>query len=359
MLFQTRNWAVLALVAVALLGSRPRVAQAQYFRAAPTQAAYNAGAAQGANAGFQVGVLNSPYYGPGLYQEGLGSYLSGGADVISAQGQYLIQEQDAKLKEQEVKQSRIDTRRKSFDQWMYERAVRPTLEDERERSRILNLRRARNDPPASEIWSGQALNALLLALQQMQIQGRQGASTPIDPSILQKINVTGQGTVGSLGLLRNDGQLRWPLTLRTSAFKPEVSKMDELGRKAFSQASAGQVDADTIVAMNETLDKLYAQLKRNISKVSANEYIKSKRYLNDLESTIKVLDDPNVSSYATRKWAAKGNSVGELVAEMTRQGLKFAPATPGDEAAYVALHSAMVAYYTLPPAGSAWDPMAK
>jgi hypothetical protein len=42
---------------------------------------------------------------------------------------------------------------------------------------------------------------------------------------------------------------------------------------------------------------------------------------------------------------------------MTRQGLKFARATTADQAAYVALHTGMVAYYVLPDAP--WDPKAK
>jgi hypothetical protein len=36
--------------------------------------------------------------------------------------------------------------------------------------------------------------------------------------------------------------------------------------------------------------------------------------------------------------------VGELVNHMTRQGLRFAPATAGDEAAYLAVQRALAEY---------------
>ena len=74
---------------------------------------------------------------------------------------------------------------------------------------------------------------------------------------------------------------------------------------------------------------------------------------------MRVLDDPNIGKLATRQYAAQGDNVALLVMNMTRQGLKFAPATQGDEPAYTSLHDSMVAFYTLPGPGQAWDPMAK
>ena len=57
---------------------------------------------------------------------------------------------------EQVRQGRIDNRRRSFDEYLYERERRPSQEDERERARLENLRRSRNDPPITEIWSGLA-----------------------------------------------------------------------------------------------------------------------------------------------------------------------------------------------------------
>jgi hypothetical protein len=242
---------------------------------------------------------------------------------------------------------------------MYERKNRPTAEDEREKARLERVRRARNSPPSGEIWSGRALNTLLDAINKMIIQSIPGPIVSLDAATLRRINVTSGVQEGSLGVLRDGGQLRWPLTLRGSTFKKERTKLDKLAAQAYQQATQGAVNADTINDMTETLDGLTAHMKRNIASISANDYIRSKRYLNDLSKTLRVLDDPNVGKFATRKWSAQGDNVGALVMNMTRDGLKFAPATQGDEAAYTSLHNSMVAFYTLPPAGQAWDPMAK
>jgi hypothetical protein len=267
--------------------------------------------------------------------------------------------EQSKLTHEQVRQAKVDTRRKQFDEYLYERQRRPNAEDERERRRLEALRRARNDPPITEIWSGKALNDLLLGINQMLTQGMQGPTVPLDPSILRYINVnSGANAQGSLGLIQDGGKLSWPLTLRTSAFATERKKLDELSPKALSQAQSGEVDGDTLVAMVEAVDTLQAKLKKKVSAISANDYIKAKRFLNDFEQTCKVLQSPDVSKYATRKWSAQGDTVLELVSNMNRNGLRFAPATPGGEAAYVALHRGMVAYLTLDP-NRPWDPYAK
>ena len=48
-----------------------------------------------------------------------------------------------------------------------------------------------------------------------------------------------------------------------------------------------------------------------------------------------------------------------LTANMTQNGVKFAAASPGDEAAYNAMHGALVAYYIWPDQAHRWDVVAK
>jgi hypothetical protein len=291
------------------------------------------------------------------YNGPYGGYLSGAADVINSQGQFLTSTQQAYQMREQTRQAAIDTRRKNFDQNLYERAMAPTLEDDRERARIEQLRRSRNDPPITEIWSGRALNVLLQGIQQQLAQRIEGPRVPLEPSVLSHINVTGSQTGGSLGLLRQDGRLDWPFTLRSAQFKADREKLDQLAYNAYKQAASNSVDVDTIQGMTSAVNSMMAQLRRQVDDISANDYIRAKRYLSELNETITILQDPNVSKYVNQTWSARGNTVGEMTREMTNQGLRFAPATTADQAAYVALHSAMVAYYV--PPDKPWDPMAK
>jgi hypothetical protein len=315
---------------------------------------------QAPGAQFSTVPIPTPVYATNPYVQyngPYGGYLSGAADVINAQGQFMTSTQQAYLQREQVRQAKIDSRRKAFDENLYERAKAPTVEDERERARIENLRRSRNNPPVTEIWSGKALNDLLLAIQQQFNRKIEGPNVPLEESVVKHINVTGSQTGGSLGLLRQDGRLEWPFSLRTSQFKSERDKVDQLAYMAYKQAASNAVNADTIQEMTSAVDSLTAQLKRNVDSIAANDYIKAKRFLNELNDTITILQGPNVAKYVNQTWSAKGNTVGELTREMMRQGLKFARATTADQAAYLALHGGMVAYYVVPD--KPWDPMAK
>jgi hypothetical protein len=297
----------------------------------------------------------NPYAAQSIYP----NYLSGAADVIDSQGQMMVSQQQAYMMKEQVRSAKIDNRRKALDESLYERAVTPTQEDERERQRIENVRRSRNDPPLTEIWSGQALNNLLLAIQQQLDARVPGPNVPLDPEMLRRINVTSGAGGSSLGLLRDGGRLRWPLALRASDFEAERTTVDESAAKAFKQAEYGSVDTDTILNMRNGVDKLQRQLRKEVAEITPNDYVASKRFLNELDNTVRGLQDANVANYAKGTWSARGRDVAELVQNMRQQGLKFAPAVQGEETAYTALHGAMVAYYAGPNVARSWDPLAK
>src|SRR5438270_7028523 len=130
----------------------------------------------------------------------------------------MVSQQKAYLMREQLHQNRIVTRRKNVQAYLYERAVLPTLEDERERSRLENLRRSRNDPPPTEIWSGKALNDLLVGIQKMQAQKVQGPDVPLEEDILKHINVAGGQTSASLGLFRDGGKIQWPMAFAGDDF---------------------------------------------------------------------------------------------------------------------------------------------
>jgi hypothetical protein len=355
---------LIALAGIVIASSVVCLAHAQQTGNLSNQSSDNLPAAR---ASFRSVPITSSYYPPSPYgyypgygyYDPYGGYLSGAADVINAQGQFMMSTQQAYFQREQVRQARLDNRRRAFDEYLYERERRPTLEDERERARLENLRRSRNDPPLTEIWSGKALNDLLLAIEQQQAQGKRGPTVPLDEDMLRNINVTTGTNGGSLGILRDNGRLHWPLELTRSAYQAERRRLDDLAAKAYRQAASGAVDPSVLQEMTSTVDNLQTRLRQNVADVSPSDYIVAKRYLNDLDGAIRVLQDPNVSKYANGKLAAKGGTVSDLVTEMSNKGLRFAPAVAGDEGAYVALHRALVSYAVPPDSYRAWDPLAK
>jgi hypothetical protein len=348
-------------IAVAILGlsvwiNGPSLAHGQVapgnFRLAPIspQTAFNAGAIRGANDGFRAGFrtapLANPYFGGGFYPpyDPLGSALSGAADVISASGQSRINTEQAMQVREQTRQMKIETRRQNFDEWMYEQNNTPTLEDRRERARLQNLRRSANDPPLTEIWDATALNSLFTQIIK-QLPGSEGLAPHVSlaPDVVARINVTSGATLGSIGVIR-DGKLSWPLPLKEEAFDPSRKRLEELIPKAMDQAAAGNPNVDTFHALRNTVDQMNDQVAASVGQISTRDFIEARRYLRELEQSINTLREPDAANFLSKKWVAKGDSVFDLVNFMKEQGLRFAPATRGDQAAYVALQRAMVSF---------------
>lgn len=367
-----------ALVLVVLGGWAPR-SQAQPFQVAPglnVQNPYNAGAMgfnpyTNPNAFFnRMGTsptggfnpyggasmtstpslpspLYPPYGGYGYnFPDPYSGNLMGSAAVINASGQYMLSTQQAMIMQQQVKREKLENRRRVIEEWLWERNNLPTAQDEFERNQRLELRRQQNDPPVNEILSAQALNVLLIDIQKHMgaASDNSGPEVRLDEEILKKINVTppGKGSA-NIGLLKND-KLSWPIALRSPEFKRERDLLDTLTPEAKGQATNGTVDAATIKQLNQSSDRLLQDLAASIKDMPPAQYIEAKRFLNDYKDAVRALSVEDAAHYFNGKYSAKGKTVAELVRNMTREGLRFAPSVPGNESAYLALHRLLAAF---------------
>src|SRR5262249_42424122 len=134
---------------------------------------------------------NNPYTSP-YGESAAGGFLRGTADVINSQGKLVIQLEQAKITKEQAKQAMIDTRRRLFDEIMYERAHTPSFNELREKMAAETLRRSRNTAPITEMWSAKALNDILADLKKLHGKKVFGPDIKLDPDILKQINVLGR-----------------------------------------------------------------------------------------------------------------------------------------------------------------------
>jgi hypothetical protein len=289
---------------------------------------------------------SNPYSG---YYDPYGGYFRGIADLTSAYGKYAIDINRARLLNQEVEQKKIETRRKIFDEWRYERANMPMAEDVRQKTREIDLSRARRDPPLAEVLTGSTLNTLLSHLKESHARKTQqpAPTLALDEEMLKKINVT-SGHGGNIGLLKplaSNGKLSWPLSLRAPTFDQLRRHFESTAEDAVNRAKInGEVDASLMKDLLTDAKLLHKTLEDNVGELSPGQYIEGKRYLNLLDDALRALQDPNVRNYFNRKYEAKGKTVSDLIDNMAKEGLTFAGANPGDEAAYRALQTFLAAY---------------
>ncbi len=292
--------------------------------------------------------LGSPYgyggYG-GYYPDPYTGYLMGVADVTNAQGRYLSQVQQARLLQTQADSAKLDLRRRIAEEAAIERKNWLNPEAERVKGMQAAYERATREPPVTEVLSGQALNDLYNHVYPLQAKGVKVTSIPLDEDMLKQINLTGAGSGGSIALLKDRGRLNWPLALQSPEFDGPRKEITALAADAVNQARLNNpVGAATLRDMMNDVHRMSEALLHNVGEIPPSEYVEAKRYLNQLDSAVRALQDPNVGNQLNQNWAPRARSVSELVDFMGQKGLRFAPATAGDEPAYRHLYQRMLAY---------------
>jgi hypothetical protein len=282
-------------------------------------------------------------YGNPPYSDPSAGYLRGTADVVNAGGSLAIRLEQSRLINQQVVAAKLENHRRIWDQWLYERYNMPTLQDERERTLALATRRALTEPPTTEILSATTLNQLLRSL-----KGKtNGQPIPLDENVLKQINVTvpAGGNLGVLKPARDGNTLNWPQGLKDQAYQVDVKQVNELAVALVKEAEGkGQVDAVRLQNLTPVIARLKTRLNENQHELTVVQIIEAKRFLNQLDGARQALGNPRAAELLTGKLAPQGKTVAELVQNMVKAGLEFAPATDGDEAAYVALYNSLLAY---------------
>src|SRR5262249_27447154 len=152
----------------------------------------------------------------------------GVADVTSGNAQYQKTIQEARELRAKARIAEVDARRRAQDEEDNERKRRPTAVTMRNQDEAAALNEGRDKPPLSSLPDGSALNPLLREVQKQQKVGRRAQSPALDESTLGGVNLTPGNTRGNVGLLKNDGKLRWPAALEGPEFTEARKTINQL-----------------------------------------------------------------------------------------------------------------------------------
>lgn len=276
--------------------------------------------------------------GPGYNS---GAYLQGSASVMQAYGDVINQQEQARITREKANQAKIDTKRKAFDEMMYEKANTPTYTEELTAEKKQYLTRVMNFPVKSEITDGKSLNAMLPYLQDLSSHGAMGSPVPISQSIVNQLNISGSGT-SSVGMLRAGGQVEWPVGLQGKNQKA----LDKLLPEAYSAAASGKLTPKLMKDVRTELKTMRETLRKQVQtdEIDTSSYLQAIEFYNALESSVNALERPDAKKQLGGAYSPRARNVQELIDFMTDQGLKFAPSTPGNENAYQVTHDAFVRY---------------
>jgi hypothetical protein len=286
-----------------------------------------------------------PYGNPYFIQDPANGFMTGLASVVDAQGNYHIQYQQARGIREDVKTKEIDNRRRLFDELRYEQEMTPSAEQLRMEAIMVANRRALNDPPQSEIRAGVSLNNLLRDIMRIESTYQvQGSPVPIAPDVMSRINFTTSTTSGGIGVFRDGGKLLWPIPLRAAQFDEQRKAIDQLAMEAVSQVRSGEITPEVVNGLTKNADDLRQNLRKSVRDMPPGDYMAARRYVEKIQDSVRAIQDPSAANFFNGKFRLQASNVGELVSQMKTSGLTFAPAMAGDDAAYTALHRALVTY---------------
>ena len=294
-----------------------------------------------------VGGYGTGYgYGANPYARNtpMQGYMNGAANVTTANAQYQMTIQQAKQEREKARRSALQTRRATIEERQYELSIQPSAEDLRQKDIRYNLQRARHNPPKTEIWSGGALNDLLRAIQDGQSHGLTGPQVALPADVLKHINLTSGTSRGGVGLLKDDGKLSWPAVLRKDTFDTERNQLNKQIQQAVDQAHSGEVDVNLLDNIDKSLKDLQRHIDAQVEVLSPSQFIQASRYTRELKSGYQVLQQSDVAKFFKSNRTPQGPTVGDLIKQMTKEGLRFGPATSGDESSYTVMHRLLVDY---------------
>ena len=222
--------------------------------------------------------------------------------------------------------------------------------EEKEFQRKIQLVKSQTGVSPTAIWSATDLNVLLDDLKAHPDRG--GQDVALSAEVIRHVNIIPSKSTANAGLLRNSPH--WPELLQRAAFQEEKDQIERLIPELVRQAKAGAVKGADLEALEQKISAMGERLAGMIQDVPDPTYIRAKRFLVDLQSGIKVLRQPDAANYFSPMYGPESKSVRELVQHMSKNGLRFAPATAGDEAAYLAFYHALATYdvsANLQPAG--------
>jgi hypothetical protein len=286
----------------------------------------------------------TPYGGGygGYGQAPFGAELQGYASMINATGKYYGDIQKAALTREQVRQMHFDTIRKriELERWIEDTRLKP--HQLREREMALELNNARGEAQEANITSGRALNTLLASIQKSGLPLSKGPTVPIGGDTLKHINLTSDGTAGNIGMLKDPTKITWPTTLRDPGYDEARKRLDQnLVSVVLSLKEGDPVPENKLKDIRADFKTINDKFGEAADGLTPADYLDARRFLNQLSQAVRALGDKNVGNFFKKNWTPAGQNVAELVDQLTKEGLSFAQATPGDQPSYKVLYLAM------------------
>jgi len=288
------------------------------------------------------------------------------ADFVRALGEYSVDQAEAReIRSRAVRQEIANSveyvqaywdRRSIWEAERLRRYVGPLERKQIQNSKTWERLKDHPDLSGQSIVTGQALNFLLdrLSASAVASQSLGNSATAalagskafqLPPETLHSLRLRQEVAGGQQLVFRADegvsnGIEWWPYLLRDDVFVRDRQTFEKARKKVLASATAGGASPTDFKSLLEAYDALERRFQTRFPKEARlkttstfQHYLTTQRFLQSLGAEIIRLQTTG-SLAGADDLKFQGNNLLDLLVHMSRRGLDFAPAQPGEDAAY-------------------------
>jgi hypothetical protein len=223
---------------------------------------------------------------------------------------------------------------------------RAAMREHNEEKRKSILDRIKNAPQEHDLHSGDALNALVDALNDPKISESsfRSAKVSLPADVVRRVpfRVDAEGVEFSMQRLIPRGTGKWPVALQDDRFAPARRAYERAVDAALEQQVGGKMSLEVIRGVVEAIDGLDRALAAAELPGKAQLYREAKDRIKDLRSMARLLESHKIELALGEVDRYSGTTVNDLREFMQKYKLHFAAsATPEERRVYPELYEAL------------------
>jgi hypothetical protein len=198
----------------------------------------------------------------------------------------------------------------------------------------------------ADVLSGKVLNELAAAIRGLEAKGNKADSALLPPELVTKLAYQG-GPAADVLAASQGGGVAFPAALAHQDFAQVRADLEQPANAVLEPLAVGKkVDPAAADKLAAAATSAKAAVAAKLISRPADEAADVNRFLDRLAAVAKAAKDPALNGAVVPKWASLGATVAEVVKQLEKFKLTFAPAPAGSEDAYFALYRGLVGYYT-------------
>jgi hypothetical protein len=192
--------------------------------------------------------------------------------------------------------------------------------------------RLRDNPTASDVHSGDALNVVLDEITDPRIHSSalRMATEQLSSDIIDDIPFVNASEAVSLSLNQLTAKDAWPTALLDDEFTPARQEWEKAVADALKEDEAGRISPQTLRRVKNAASTLRAKLEENPPD-DRTQLIEAKNYVKTLLGLSRMLENPRVEKAIAALEKHPKTTLGSLLGFMHAYNLRFGPANKADQ----------------------------